>query len=644
MRNISHSILAAAIAVAMVSPATAAENYSALFKPVVRGDQSTESVYFVMTDRFANGDTSNDGVGYNPADISYWHGGDFKGLTSKLDYIQSMGFTAIWITPPVVQQAIQGDSAAYHGYWALDFMHIDPHLGTEADFKAFVDAAHAKGMKVIVDVVANHTADVIAYSNGVAYLPADKGNLKNPAFLNNINNYHNQGPSTFEGESAIVGDFFGLDDIATDKPEVVQGFIDIWSYWITHYNIDGFRIDTFKHVNPEFWLKVIPAIQKVAQESGKKTFPIFGEVYDSAPENLSTYVASGQTPSVLDFGFNEQVTRYTASFGQADRLARFFNLDDLYTTPTTSAYGLATFTGNHDMGRVGMTLLNNATNRDTALALAKTHQAALFLLRGGPVLYYGDEHGMTGSGGDKAARQDMFPTQVARWTLEQRIGEAPIESLSSFDVTNPIATEISKIQAIIAANPALRNGTQQTIYARGQQFAVTRYANGQEYIVAFNTADETKKFTLTPLTKKSQWTVLAGSCTTTSALVLSIEKNSYCLLKANSKIGKSATTKVSAPKLGNSNDSPLWKEISVTVNSPGYNQVSFSARTKGGTWKSLGTSDRTTFETDMTVGNKYRVFLRPTDFKRGAQIEIIAVVKTSDGKIIASSITKATNK
>ena len=644
MKNISRSILAAAIAVAMVSPATAAENYSALFKPVARGDQSTESVYFVMTDRFANGDTSNDGVGYNPADISYWHGGDFKGLTSKLDYIQSMGFTAIWITPPVVQQAIQGDSAAYHGYWALDFMHIDPHLGTEADFKAFVDAAHAKGMKVIVDVVANHTADVIAYSNGVAYLPADKENLKNPAFLNNINNYHNQGPSTFEGESAIVGDFFGLDDIATDKPEVVQGFIDIWSYWITHYNIDGFRIDTFKHVNPEFWLKVIPAIQKVAQESGKKTFPIFGEVYDSAPENLSTYVASGQTPSVLDFGFNEQVTRYTASFGQADRLARFFNLDDLYTTPTTSAYGLATFTGNHDMGRVGMTLLNNATNRDTALALAKTHQAALFLLRGGPVLYYGDEHGMTGSGGDKAARQDMFPTQVARWTLEQRIGEAPIESLSSFDVTNPIANEISKIQAIIAAHPALRNGTQQTIYARGQQFAVTRYANGQEYIVAFNTADETKKFTLTPLTKKSQWTVLAGSCTATSAPALSIEKNSYCLLKANSKIGKSATTKVSAPKLGNSNDSPLWKEISVTVNSPGYNQVSFSARTKGGTWKSLGTSDRTTFETDMTVGNKYRVFLRPTDFKRGAQIEIIAVVKTSDGKIIASSITKAMHK
>ena len=137
-------------------------------------------VYFVLTDRFANGSTANDtgGIlggsevsGFDPAQISHYHGGDFIGLTSKLDYIKGLGATAIWITPPFRNKAMQAGSAGYHGYWILDFTSIDPHLGTEADFRNFVGQAHKRGLKVYLDIVVNHTADVIKYKDGsTAYI------------------------------------------------------------------------------------------------------------------------------------------------------------------------------------------------------------------------------------------------------------------------------------------------------------------------------------------------------------------------------------------------------------------------------------------------------------------------------------------
>jgi glycosidase len=445
-----------------------------------------------------------------------------------------------------------------------------------------------------------------------------------------------------EGESILTGDFSSLDDIATEKPEVVQGFIDIWSYWINTYGIDGLRIDTFRHVDEAFWKKVVPAVQKVAQKAGKKSFPIFGEIFDPSPQTLSTYMTSGQTPSVLDFGFNEQLTRFIANFGMADRLSQLFNADDLYTTANTSAYGLATFLGNHDIGRIGSPILASAASKESALKQAKLAQASLLLLRGGPVVYYGDEKGMTGAGGDKLARQDMFATQVDRWKWEQRIGGDPVGDASSFDSTNPIQADITALQAIIKANPALRNGTQQTLFAQGQLYIASRYADKQEYLVALNPGDSEKSGSISAITKGASWELLAGSCSGSSTSV-TVAANSYCVLKAKSLITQSATKKVSAPKLANSNDSPLWKQISVTIDQPGYNSVTFLAREKGGKWKSLGTADRTTVATTFTAGNLYRTFLHPELFKKKAKLEIVAVLKTSDNKVIASPVTLASN-
>src|SRR6187402_2510915 len=138
-----------------------------------------QTIYILMPDRFANGRTDNDtgGLaggteenGFDPTRTGYFHGGDFAGATAKLDYIRSLGITTVWTTPPFHNKPVQSGSAGYHGYWALDFLNVDPHLGTNDEYDAFVRQAHARGMRVYLDIVVNHTADVIHFAdNQTAY-------------------------------------------------------------------------------------------------------------------------------------------------------------------------------------------------------------------------------------------------------------------------------------------------------------------------------------------------------------------------------------------------------------------------------------------------------------------------------------------
>jgi hypothetical protein len=264
--------------VQLSGPATTAD--TALAGDSLRERLTRERFYFLMADRFANGDTGNDDggltggrleTGFDPTDKGFYHGGDLKGVTQRLDYIKGLGTTAIWLTPSFANRPVQGEgqgaSAGYHGYWITDFTRIDPHLGTNADMKALIDAAHAKGMKVFFDIITNHTADVIAYEGGkysyvskearayqdasgtgfddrdyagtdtfpsldadtfAPYKPvfptaADR-TAKTPSWLNDPTMYHNRGDSTFAGESSEYGDFVGLDDLFTERPEVVEGW------------------------------------------------------------------------------------------------------------------------------------------------------------------------------------------------------------------------------------------------------------------------------------------------------------------------------------------------------------------------------------------------------------------------------------
>ena len=175
----------------------------ALSNPAVdvpRTGLDKEIIYFVMPDRYRNGDTLNDNLpGFNPSHTAFFHGGDLKGLTGNcvdddgLVRLKKLGFTAVWLTPLVVQQPPTDSGAGYHGYWGVDFLNVDPHLGSNSDLTALKNCADKLGLKLILDVVTNHTGDIIWYNDRTAYIPEKYKTIKNPAWLNELSNYHNTG-------------------------------------------------------------------------------------------------------------------------------------------------------------------------------------------------------------------------------------------------------------------------------------------------------------------------------------------------------------------------------------------------------------------------------------------------------------------
>jgi glycosidase len=465
-----------------------------------------EVVYFLLPDRFANADASNDrggltgerlATGFDPSSKAFYHGGDLAGVRAHLDYIQSLGATAIWLAPVFENKPVQGapgqESAGYHGYWVTDFTRVDPHFGDERVFKTLLDAAHARGMKVYLDIITNHTADVIAYREcpgrscpyrsraeypGKAYtpyVPHGEEHVKVPDWLNDPRYYHNRGDSTFEGESAELGDFSGLDDLMTEDPRVVRGFIDIFGAWIDRYRIDGYRIDTARHVNAEFWQAFIPAMQARASAVGVPNFYIFGEVATSGIDvaRLARYTRVAKFPAVLDFGFAFAVRATVAGDAGTDVLATLFANDALYEGGEQTALQLPTFNSNHDMGRFAWFVRHDRpqASDDEVAKRVKLAYAMLMTLRGVPVIYYGDEQGFAGTGGDQDARQDLF---------------------NSFNPQHPMYRYIAELAALRAMHAAFRGGRQIVRNASDAPglFAVSRLdpSSGREVVVAFNTS------------------------------------------------------------------------------------------------------------------------------------------------------------
>src|SRR5690606_25907785 len=190
-------------------------------------------------------------------------------------------------------------------------------------------------------------------------------------------------------------------------PRVVDGFIDVYNAWVD-LGIDGFRIDTVKHVNFEFWEAWTRAVIDHAHSIGNADFFMFGEVYDADPKKTSPYVRDTDMSSTLDFTFQANAIGYASGSSNAKTLQRLYEGDDYYTTPHSSATALPTFLGNHDMGRVGYFLRST----DDPLARDVLAHELMYLGRGQPVVYYGDEQGFVGTGGDKDARQTLFATDV----------------------------------------------------------------------------------------------------------------------------------------------------------------------------------------------------------------------------------------
>ena len=536
-----------------------------------------EVIYFLLPDRFENGSPDNDtgGIaggklqhGFDPTDEGFYHGGDLAGLTRRLDYIQGLGATAVWVAPVFRNKPVQGEPgrefSGAHGYWITDFTSVDPHFGTDAEFAALVEAAHARGMKVYMDIIANHTADVIRYCEcpkndcayrsradypyarqggieGAAindgfdgsnfdrltspnyawtpYLPAGEETVKVPAWLNDPVYYHNRGDSTFTGESSTDGDFAGLDDLFTENPRVVQGMIEIYGDWIDRYGVDGFRIDTARHVNPEFWQAFVPAMLERAKAKGIPNFHIFGEVYDHDPAILARFTQVDRYPAVLDFAFQTTATDVANGVKGTDALARLFMADALYAGGEAGAMQLPTFLGNHDMGRIGGFIAKAHPDAPDEELLARDTLAHALMMfsRGAPVIYYGDEQGFAGQGGYGAARADMFPSLVADYARHGRIGGAR----PPFDVTAPLYQRIAEMARIRAADPALRRG-RQIVRAYGDKpglFAVSRVLEGQpgETLILYNSATEPLTANVEVSTASRNWTSVRGACPTAAS-------------------------------------------------------------------------------------------------------------------------------
>lgn len=570
--------LAALLAALAAATPVAAQDYRARLP-------QDEVIYFVLPDRFDNGDAGNDrgglagdrlATGFDPTAKGFYHGGDLKGLTRRLDYIQQLGVTAIWLGPVFRNKPVQGpkgqESAGYHGYWITDFTAVDPHLGSEADMKRFVDAAHARGMKVYMDIIVNHTADVIQYREcgegspcpyrdratypyarrgGVAgkainagfagdgtgtaanfarltdptyaytpYVPAGEATAKTPAWLNDPLLYHNRGNSTFRDESSTMGDFSGLDDLMTENPRVIAGMIEIFGGWIDRFAVDGFRIDTAQHVDPEFWQAFVPAIRARAAARGIPNFHVFGEVAtgDMDPARLAAHTRVDKLPAVLDFAFARAVVDVAGAGAPTNELTRLFAGDPLYEGGAAAALQLPTFLGNHDAGRIGMFIraAQPKAGDDEVLKRDLLAHAMLLTLRGVPTIYSGDEQGFAGDGGDQDAREDMFASRVATYLDNRLIGTTTTNATAHFGGANPLYREIATLARIRTAHPALTRGAQRIRFADDKPglFAVSRTdpATGAEILVAFNTA-------ATPVSRQvevdpgsTRFRALAGPC------------------------------------------------------------------------------------------------------------------------------------
>ena len=499
--------------------AASANNY-------IQRDVRDDIFYFVLPDRFYNGDPQNDNGskehaisagGLNLTTTSGFHGGDITGIEQKLDYLEALGVTAIWMTPLLRNQAIQFGGVAHHGYWIVDFSEIDPHFGGNASLKKLIDAAHKKGIKVFFDIITNHTADIIRYDEchmpdgqfktGLThceykalnnpkpcnpFIPEHLKNVKYPQWLNNVDYYHNQGDSTFSGESSLNGDFNGLDDLKTEHPQVVSGMVDIYQNLIKEFKPDGFRIDTVRHVNLEFWQTFTPAIIDYAKAQGIPNFHVFGEVYDPNPKNLSVFTTEGKIPSVLDFAFQKIAADVFFKGENPSAISELFAQDSLYKDEDSQADLLMTFLGNHDMGRPGLFINQTFDHEGDELKLKRSQlaHAFMFLSRGIPVIYYGDEQGFTGDGHDIDAREDMFASKVASYNDNNLIGTTQTTADDNFNQQHPLFKAIAQLSKLRKNHEGLRRGEYNDLFFAENtgMFAFSRTVKGadQAYIIVFN--------------------------------------------------------------------------------------------------------------------------------------------------------------
>lgn len=455
-----------------------------------KGFGPSDVMYLIMPDRFADGDTANNKVSNfrAPDDRSAaraYHGGDLRGIEDHLDYLQQLGVTTLWTTPLYDNTANQSGQT-YHGYSATNLYAVDPHFGTMDDYRTLVHAAHARGMKVILDMVPNHVGPSHPWANDPPTADWLHGSVAHHLSVDtdDFSSITNPAAPPQARRTLLDGWFAGmLPDLNQDNPLVETYLIQNAIWWIESADLDGLRIDTFPYVPRRFWHDYNSTLHTLYP-----TLTDVGEIFAHDPHTTSFFAggrantgSDGTYDTLLDtpfdyplfFALRNALTNHAPMTAIADVLAE----DSLYPHPER----LVTFLGNHDNAR----FLSQSGSGPAALHLAF---GLLATLRGTPQLYYGDEIGMTG-GNDPDNRKDFpggFPTDKQNAFTPQ--GRTPAEQ--------QMHDWVQSLLALRHHHPALQTGKQSILFADKDTLAFVRTSAGGSCIVIASNSTVQRNLTI----------------------------------------------------------------------------------------------------------------------------------------------------
>ena len=461
------------------------------------GFSASDVMYLLMTDRFADGDLSNDPQPSERDLPRGWHGGDFRGVEQHLDYLQQLGVTTLWTTPVYDND---GGTQAYHGYSATDLYRTDPHFGSMADLRHLSDALHRRGMKLVLDTVPNHVGAMHPWAADPPMADWFHGTRADHRVASDRFPSVLDPHATPEQRRGVTEGWFAnvLPDLNQENPLVRQYLIQNVIWWVENTGADGLRYDTFPYVGRSFW----QALDQELHELYPRLTTV-GEVFNGDPV-VTSYFAGGMVREGIDtglstpfdfpayFALRDALSHHDESAaGRADHdgmatLEDVLRQDWLYPHPER----LVTFIGNHDTGRF-------LSQPGASVADLKLAFALLATLRGMPQIYSGDEVAMRG-GGDPDNRHD-FP------------GGFPGDTQNAFAVSGRTA-EQAEVHDWVASlfqfrdhHPAMANGEQQDVFVDPTALVLVRTANlqkgcgagnGEHYLVALNSSDQPQEVKL----------------------------------------------------------------------------------------------------------------------------------------------------
>jgi len=438
-RRPAHGLAALFVLFALFAPLAAAATPSADWRDAV--------VYFVLLDRFADGHRSNDAA-VDRSSKGAFHGGDVAGLLAHLDEISSLGVTAIWINPVVknIDGYVTGAGFpdwAYHGYWADDFTRIDKRFGTKSELKRLVAACHRRGIRVLLDVVYNHAG----YGSHYLTDPRTKGWLRSP----------DRGDC---GDDDVTTCVSGLPDFRTEDPKVAGFLMDCQLGWARQLGVDGFRLDTVKHVDHPFWDE---HRTRVRRELGPSFF-LLGEVWGGDAESLDPWFSTDEMDAGFDFSFSGSVVGFLLGRGRTVAFDRYLKSREKVRT----GHLLAHFLSSHDVAGA-YSLLGFDRDLFRLAAVLQMTSAGI------PVVYYGEEVGRRG--GDWPDNRSDMPWDGRK--ILPGTGEPRDEGLR---------TDYRKLIAIRRAHRALSRGVHDPVSTEGDLLAFTQTdaASGDAVLVAVN--------------------------------------------------------------------------------------------------------------------------------------------------------------